>query len=126
VKTSTNVETVGNHMPVAVSANTFSLAVSSEVNLLHFDCQGYTHWKEKWRSRLEGHTNFDTSKFASYRKKQLNLFRQYYEQGDEAGLLRLYKQLYLLSDYNKRIFRYLGLTNKIDIKGKFSNIGLNT
>ena len=47
IKTTVEVKSIGNHMPVTDDKYSLSMAVSSENSLLHYDGQGYTQCKEK-------------------------------------------------------------------------------
>ena len=114
-RTTASVEEISNHRPVPRSGEKLTTSVATEAAVLHYDCRGFPQWKAKWARRVDGEADFDVSRFAAHRRKQLRLFRDAYSQENEHAFRDLYKRWYFIPDHERRILRGLGLVKKIDL-----------
>ena len=114
-RTAASVKEISNHRPVPRSGERLATSVATKAAVLHYDCRGFPQWKAKWARRVDGEADFDISRFAAHRRKQLRLFRDAYSQENEHALRDLYKRWYFIPDRERTILRGLGLVRKIDL-----------
>jgi hypothetical protein len=113
-RTTAKVRRMGNHLPVT-GGEKLRLSVAVEGAVLHYDCQGYEPWKAKWNRRVTGHADFDTSRFAFHRKRQLRQFGVAYNEDCEKALVDLYKKWYFVPAYERTIMQGLNLMRRVDL-----------
>lgn len=114
-RTTASVKGISNHRPVPGAEEELTTLVATDAAVLHYDCRGFSQWKAKWGRRVDGVADFDTSRFAPHRRRQLRLFREAYAQEDEHALRDLYKRWYLVPDSEQRTLRQLGLVKEINL-----------
>jgi len=114
-RTTASVDVLANHRPVPPSKETLRASVATEAAVAHFDCRGFSQWGRKCARRVEGTADFDTSRFAPHRRKQLRQFRETYSEEGDRALQRLYERWYFVPDVEKNILGVLGLIKNIDI-----------
>jgi len=112
-RTTANVRRVGNHLPVT-GREKLRLSVAVDGAVLHYDCQGYEPWKAKWKRRITGRADFDTSRFAPHRRRQLRQFRTAYNEDCEEVLADLYKKWYFVPEYERITMQRLGLIRRVN------------
>ncbi|MGJ8585953.1 MAG: glycosyltransferase family 2 protein [Marinosulfonomonas sp.] len=78
----------------------------------HFDAIGYTRWKSKWKSRLEGRTI--ANRMGKRRRAQFEMVRNANAKGEEA-LKTLYLRSFSLTKFQWFVLRKKGLAFQKDI-----------
>ena len=91
---------------------------TSAIKLLHYDCIGIDDWRKKWSRRLDGTTIF--TEMSENRKRQLELFAEALAEGNNQ-ILALYKRLYFIPKYERRILQALGMLTEIKLNRKLFN-----
>jgi histidyl-tRNA synthetase len=112
-RTTTDIRYIENHLPVTNSDKKPFIKISQNGYILHYDCQGYSSWKNKWKSRINGSANFDITRFSKQRRKQMQLFREASSKGEQE-IKNLFKNLYHLTKYEQTILYLTGLLKKIN------------
>ena len=121
-RTSVPVSVIGNHRPQVEKECPLRVYMLTRGAVLHFDCMGYDHWREKWKSRIEGVANFDTGRFREDRKRLLTMFRTAAQTENEESLQNLYAQLYFIPLHKRTIMNAFGVIDKIHLsKDLFQN-----
>ena len=111
-RTTASVDAVENHRPAPPSGEVLWASVATEAAVAHFDCRGFSQWRRKWARRVEGVADFDTSRFAPHRRRQLRQFRKAYSERDDRALQRLYKRWYVMPNRERDILTRLGLVRR--------------
>lgn len=111
VRLNAGVTRMGIHKPVERSHGA-RIEVCDEIQLLHFDCVGFTDWDHKWGSRLNG--SFKVDGLRPARQKQFAAY------GEAAGLNidareLLFRELQMLPAREIAILKRLGLLTKVDL-----------
>jgi len=114
-RTSVPASNIGNHRPQVDMKRPLRVYTLSRGAVLHFDCMGYDHWREKWKSRIEGVANFDTGRFREDRKRLLTMFRTAAQTKNEKQLQNLYTQLYFIPLHERAVMGVLGMIEKIHL-----------
>lgn len=113
-RTTAPVARIQNHLPVPQKGKQLTRSVAFSAAVLHFDCRGYDPWKAKWARRLRGEADFDFSRFAPHRRKQLTRLQAAYEDCNKAALESIYRKWYIIPDNERRIMRTLGLLRTVE------------
>ena len=111
VRLNAGVTRMGIHKPIERSHDA-SIEVCDEIQLLHFDCVGFTDWDRKWGSRLDGSFRVDGLRPA--RQKQFAAY------GEAAGLNikareSLFRELQMIPAREVAILKRLGLLTTVDL-----------
>ena len=114
-RTSVPASNIGNHRPQVDMERPLRVYMLTQGAVLHFDCMGYDHWREKWKSRIEGVANFDTGRFREDRKRLLTMFRTVAQTKNEEKLQNLYAQLYFIPLHKRAVMNVFGMIEKIHL-----------
>lgn len=111
-RTTLAVESIGNHLPKPESERSLRIHACHKGTVLHFDCMGYAHWKQKWMRRVTDASLFDLDRFRDDRRRIWNLFCDAAESGEPA-LRELYAALHHLSVKERLVLQGLGFIQRI-------------
>jgi hypothetical protein len=116
LRTNAHFSGVWAHGPIVDGEKMLPASILSEVKLLHFDSCTFEAWKTKWGRLCE--TGIIQSGLRKNRIKQFESFAALYSKGDFSNLEDLYRQMYFLSDRDKKILNDMGLLKRIHLDGK--------
>ncbi len=112
VRTELDVLDLGIHKPSLRSGKVLVLD-SPEISLLHFDSRGFTPWKRKWESRLDG--SAPARELSPVRTRQMSAFIQLRDREEE--LLEYYRELYMMprDGIHRQVLCELGMLRRIKL-----------
>ena len=115
IRVGADIKWLRSHYPIPPIPNSLRLRTAKGVALLHFDCQGYPEWRDKWIQRIRKETAIDLRYASKKRKVQFGEFAQRLEKGDEDGIQALFREYYRFTPYEMRVLRGLGLVREIRV-----------
>jgi hypothetical protein len=115
VRTSAPVARNAIHRPCSEAGEALQAAVAPSASVLHFDCQGFASWKSKWLRRVHREADFDASRFAPARRRQMQQIQAAVKQDSQRDLTDLYKRWYFIPEREQRILRMLGLLREVSL-----------
>ena len=111
VRISSNITCYGIHNATKDSGK-LNVEDTNDIRLLHFDCVGFDNWQAKWENRLDG--SGKATRMRNNRKEQLSLYERARIEGKNQ-LINLYRRLYFIPDYERRVLYCLGMLSFIHI-----------
>jgi hypothetical protein len=101
------IKTPSLHLPQPCDASLRSAVVVPCMELLHFDSLTFADWREKWMRRFKGEVI--AVRMSERRRRQMKMIGSTYERAGDAGLMELYKKMYILDPDRLAVARSAGL-----------------
>tara|TARA_B110000908_G_C10245045_1_gene448321 strand:- start:129 stop:1154 length:1026 start_codon:yes stop_codon:yes gene_type:complete len=105
VRLNSGVTHMDSHYPSQSFSAELTVKTDKRVSVLHFDCQGFDSWVNKWENRVLTSSRPGNVK----RISQFDAFEKLYRRDDKHGLKALFNELYGMSRYEEFVLRNLGL-----------------
>lgn len=116
-RTSADVKILGNHYPTNSEGKVLYTRVAKRGWVLHYDSCGFDSWFVKWERRYNNMAK--TVSMPPVRQKQGDQFLNFYRSNDKEKLGQFYRQLYYLSNREKKILQCLGLLKRVCLDKSF-------
>jgi len=111
VRLNAGVNRMGIHKPIDCSSGA-RVERTEKIQLLHFDCVGFTDWDCKWRLRVEG--SCQGLGFRPARQKQFAAYREVADQSTEVREA-LFRELQMIPARELAILKGLHLVTTVDL-----------
>ena len=111
VRVRSGIQWMYSHYPVPPAKGMNRLRTIQTVKVLHYDCQGYDSWRNKWKRRVL-EMDWQHVRNGTRNTKRLVQFREFAEllrDGDEQGIWDLFQDMYSVTRYQEKALRLLGL-----------------
>ena len=110
-RTDGSIKEMGIHKPIELRAGA-TVGASAEVQLLHFDCIGFSDWDRKWQTRLGDSP--DDYRMRPARCRQFEAYRNATVEGYEARI-DLFRNIQMIPQREQKWLRKLGLLERFEL-----------